>query len=236
MSTAKQPDNLVRGFFGGLAGLLDDEFTNVIPGSESWTDEQWAEHDAKVAAQRVESDRKASEDEQRARRSRLTDAGWPQRALDSAEAADVTKPAVARALGWDVAVESVLVLSGPPGCGKTTAAARWALTRNWSPRFLRATSFAASSRYDQEQRDTWMRAGALVLDDLGAEYADTKGNFLVDLDELVDTFYGDKRPLLITTNCSAEDFKKRYGQRVVDRLRECGSWFSANNASLRRKP
>jgi len=56
---------------------------------------------------------------------------------------------------------------------------------------------------------------------------------MADLDELVDTYYGDQRPLLITTNLDREAFKSRYGQRIADRLRECGRWFSIASESLR---
>jgi DNA replication protein DnaC len=207
----------------------------LVPGSSSWTDEQWAEHDAKIAARRAEHEREEAERDRLHRLDRLERAGWPKRALEAAAAADETKPALARVVAWKPTSECVLVLSGAPGCGKTTAAAHWAIRRWPTPAFLRATTFAASSRYDHERRSAWLDAEALVLDDLGSEYADTKGNFLVDLDELVDTFYGDKRPLVITTNCTDAVFKSRYGQRIVDRIRECGSWFSVNSTSLRRK-
>jgi DNA replication protein DnaC len=217
-----------------FASIAAEEILGSI--RRDWTDEQWAKHDAEVAERLAKEERERKAEVARQLWARMTDAGWPRRALEAAELADATKPALAKVLAWDPQVESVLVLSGPPGCGKTTAAAKWAWSFKYgTPQFVRATSFASSSRYDRETRDSWLKAEALVLDDLGAEYADAKGNFLVDLDELVDTFYGDKRPLLITTNCTAEEFKKRYGNRVVDRLRECGSWFSASNASLRRK-
>ena len=98
---------------------------------------------------------------------------------------------------------------------------------------LRAAKFAANSRYDADAREAWMLAPALVLDDLGAEYLDAKGSFLVDLDELIDTFYGDGRPLVITTNTDAAAFKARYGERIVDRLRECGVWLSIADGSMR---
>lgn len=228
----------IGGFFEHLASQLDEDAPRLalVPGSDDWTDEQWAKHDAEVADRRAAADREEAERDRAQQIGRLEISGWPRRALESAGSADITKPAVARIASWDIARECVLVLSGPPGCGKTTAAAHWALKHSRYPQFLRATTFAASSRYDHEQRSVWLKASALVLDDLGAEYADTKGNFLVDLDELVDTFYGDKRPLLITTNCTNADFKNRYGNRVVDRIRECGSWFSVNTESLRRKP
>lgn len=208
---------------------------SFIPGSADWTDEQWAAHDAKIAAQRAEQDRVENAARKSSREREFTDNGWPIRALEAAAHADIAKPAVARVLAWDSKSENVLVLSGQPGCGKTTAAAVWALKRNIAPAFLRATSFAASSRYNHEQRATWFHADAMILDDLGSEYADAKGNFLVDLDELVDTFYGDRRPLLITTNCTDAEFKARYGARIVDRIRECGAFFGIRSGSLRAK-
>lgn len=205
------------------------------PGSRDWTDEQWAEHDAKIAAARAQHDAEEQDRALKRTREAVVAAGFPRRAVEAADAADVTAAAITRVREWKCAVENVLVLSGSPGCGKTVAATWWALRQSWAPVFMRATAFAASSRYDDEKRSTWHDAQSLVLDDLGTEYADTKGNFLVDLDELIDTYYGSRKPLLITTNCTADDFKKRYGARIVDRLRECGSWFSVSAASMRRK-
>lgn len=239
MSEPKRIDELFEATFLAMNPDLDPDYEPpklvLVPGSENWTDEQWAEHDARIAARRAEEEREEARDRERALVARMADAGWPRRAIEAAQAADAKKPAVERVLRWDAESECVLVLSGPPGCGKTTAACVWALRQSWPPAFLRATTFAASSRYDHERRSAWLGASALVLDDLGSEYADTKGNFLVDLDELMDTFYGDKRPLIITTNCQLEDFKSRYGARIVDRLRECGSWYSVSGQSLRRK-
>jgi DNA replication protein DnaC len=220
-----------RSFFGA-----NSHFAKMLDEQANWTEQQWADHDAKVAAERAESERQEAKDREANRIRAFENAGWPIRALEAAQAADQEQPAVLRALSWKPQEESVLVLSGQPGCGKTTAAAVWALKAcPWPPVFLRATSFAASSRYNHEQRDEWLHAQALVLDDLGAEYADAKGNFLVDLDELIDTFYGDKRPLLITTNCTADEFKQRYGARIVDRIRECGAFYGIKIGSLRGK-
>lgn len=206
-------------------------------GFQDLTDEEWARRDAEIEAARKLEDEKP---ENKARilaekKAWFTDRDWPVRAIEAAIEADTTKAAVMRIAAWDPEVENVLVLSGPAGCGKTVAAAWWGWTSKYSPRFLRSTSFAAASRYDSEKRDQWLGARALVLDDLGAEYADSKGNYLVDLDELVDVFYGDKKPLLITTNASAEEFKSRYGQRIADRVRECGTFASIAGGSLRRK-
>jgi DNA replication protein DnaC len=208
---------------------------SIVPFGSDWTDEQWAEHDAEVERKRLESDKGAAKRAHEAKRSDAMSAGFPRRAIEAADACDETAAAIVRVRDWRHVDENVLVLSGSPGCGKTVAATWWALRHAWMPVFLRSTAFAASSRFDTEKRDEWLKAQALVLDDLGTEYADTKGNFLTDLDELIDTYYGNKKPLLITTNCTAEEFKKRYGARIVDRLRECGTWYSVAASSMRRR-
>lgn len=198
------------------------------------TEAEWAENDAQIAAAREAEYAAAAGERAKAKRSRLEKAGFPTRALDAAAIGNAT-PALVRVRDWKPSDENVLVLSGSPGCGKTVAAAWWAAQQSWAPAFLRATSFAASSRYDRESRAAWLASNALVLDDLGTEYADAKGSFLVDLDELLDVFYGNRKPLLITTNCTAAVFRDRYGARIVDRIRECGSFCSLKGASLRGK-
>jgi DNA replication protein DnaC len=171
----------------------------------------------------------------RSRTGSLAEMGWPRRALDVAAQADA-REAVQAMAGWDIDTCNVAVLSGPAGTGKTVGAAAWALRRRELIAFVRASTFAASSRYDAEKRARWYEADGLCLDDLGAEYADTKGNFLVDLDELVDTFYADRRPLIITTNLTAPLFKARYGARIEDRIRECARWFVIGGESGRKAP
>lgn len=200
---------------------------------KTWTDEQWSIHDEKVAQQRAREVAEAAARDRRSTISRMASNGFPHRALEAAEAADLEADALARIRDWRHTEHSLLVLSGAAGCGKTVAATWWALNRCSAATFLRSTSFASSSRYDHEQRRKWLSAQAMVLDDLGTEYADAKGNFQVDLDELIDTFYGDSKPLIITTNCSTETFKARYGERVVDRVRECGKWLSIASKSMR---
>lgn len=196
-------------------------------------DTDWEAREARVAREReLEHARTAS----LLKPVDLTERGWPRRAVDAAKRADMTRSAVARLLAWDFEARCIVVLSGQPGCGKTVAAARWAMDRSPGAMFLRSATFATGSRYDADARARWLDAPALVLDDLGAEFLDAKGSFLVDLDELIDTYYGDARPLVITTNSDAPTFKARYGERIVDRLRECGAWLSIADASMRRAP
>lgn len=202
----------------------------------NWTDEQWAEHDARIAASR-------QRERQVDARGRLAAAGFPLRAIEVAQSARDDEPLIQRVKNWNTETTSVLVISGSKGCGKTVAATWWAAKQSRTPIFVRASTFAASSRYDRDTRVEWFSAPAMVLDDLGAEYLDGKGSFMVDLDELIDVYYGDKRPLLITTNCPKDatkerpGFRERYGERVYDRLKECGSWFETNSDSRRgRRP
>lgn len=171
--------------------------------------------------------------QRRARAAALHDRGWPQRALTIAlTQCNENEPGIVRVRRYEGA--GAFVLSGEPGVGKTVAAAWWALGFHTPMTFVRAATLARTSRYDAKAWEQWMHSRALCIDDLGAEYADTKGSFAVDLDELIDTFYADMRPLIITTNCKASVFKQRYGSRVMDRLAEAGAWSPVPGASLRR--
>lgn len=206
---------------------------DLLPLLPNLTDDEWLRRDAEVAAARV---RLSDGSARPTRFDHMVELGFPRRAVGIVRAgADLVHPAIGRLRGY-VASAEILVLSGPKGCGKTVAATWWAAQRRDRVRFLRASTFAASSRYDDRAaRGEWFTA-ALVLDDLGAEFADSKGSFVADLDELVDVFYGDLRPLLITTNCSLDQFRERYGERIGDRLRECGRWISLSGESLRQRP
>jgi len=197
------------------------------------SEEEWAERDAKIAAEKAKTLDAAAIASLKAHDAELQAAGFPRRAIEKARGADETRPGIVRLKNWSTDDDSCVVLSGTHGCGKTVAATWWAIRRRPIPMFVRASTFAASSRYDRDTRLSWFAASALVLDDLGSEFSDVKGSFLVDLDELIDVFYGDRRPLLITTNAEMPEFKSRYGARIVDRLRECGSWFSVIGGSLR---
>ena len=81
----------------------------------------------------------------------------------------------------------------------------------------------------------WIQqAAALVVDDLGTEYLDGKGFFLANFDALVNHRYSHRLPTVITTNLKVDEFRK-YGVRVVDRIREVGVFLSVNAPSMRRR-
>jgi len=175
----------------------------------------------------------------RRRFDRLAQLGWPIRALEWAwriSAADwggSDTDAVRAVRLWDSA-RSALVLSGGRGCGKTVAAAWRALTDppNALFRFCDAPRAARIGRYSSGWAEL-VDAPALCLDDLGAEYLDTKESFVADVSELVNAFYASKRRLLLTTNLSGDELAERYGARVLDRLMECAEWIGIGGGSMR---
>lgn len=138
----------------------------------------------------------------------------------------------------------LIVLSGGVGCGKTTAASWWLWhgahghrqhARTGPPRFVAVAWFARHSRYDHERFDALERSRALVVDDLGMEYADAKGNFVADLDALLDARYRNLLPTVLTTNLDAEEFGERYGRRLRSRIHESGCFLNVNGDDLRQR-
>lgn len=136
----------------------------------------------------------------------------------------------------------VLVLAGAVGCGKTTAAAHWLIharrrqtyIRPDPRRFLPVAELARLNRFDDDAMSRVERASELVIDDLGAEYLDDKGAFASMLDGVVDARYRHLLPTVITTNANGDQFKARFGARIVDRIRELGEFVELNGSSLRR--
>jgi DNA replication protein DnaC len=136
----------------------------------------------------------------------------------------------------------ILVLSGDVGRGKTVAAVWWllqAIRERRRPLFVTAAKLSRWERYDGAEMDKLLGASRLVIDDLGNEYNDAKGNFLTLLDELVADRVANKRPTVITTNLTAEAFlgegdqPGRYGVRVRDRIKESGRFQEFAGASFR---
>lgn len=142
---------------------------------------------------------------------------------------------------------TITVLSGGMGSGKTTAASSW-LYRwannidNWYEGkirgfslFLTCARLARWNRYDENEMRRLFRCTRLVIDDLGVEFLDERGSFMALLDELINERYNRKSPTVITTNLDPATFKARYGERVADRIRECGKFVSISAASMRKK-
>lgn len=139
-----------------------------------------------------------------------------------------------------------VILSGPTGVGKSTAAAWTALYRfdvaNYNPLWwITGVELARlAQRRDEdplaELLDRGDGASYLIVDDLGAEQNTQARASLVD--ELVDRIYSGTTgvwSLLITTNLKPKQFEARYGARVVDRLAETSTWITVRGESMRRR-
>jgi len=117
-----------------------------------------------------------------------------------------------------------LILTGPTGTGKTAAAAWWAWDRRGA--FWRAEEVQALNWFDAPAVNEVTDAAALVLDDLGAEYNDVKGNWQSHLDTLVNRRYDAELPTVITTNLPATSLRALLGDRAWRRINETGTLFT----------
>ena len=111
-----------------------------------------------------------------------------------------------------------LLLLGSVGIGKSTAAASWlrevmAHSKMW----IHGFDLAVDSM-DQDERRRALSVEALVIDELGAEYADKAGIYLANLDKLIGVRCANKRATIITSNLTWENFRSRYGERIESRV------------------
>lgn len=178
-------------------------------------------------------------DERRARRparDRLRKRGIPEKNLDMV--LDVARLQETAALRHVVAFagtsKTILVLSGPPGVGKTMAMS-WALSTDLprSQRMVTAAQLSRLDRYDQNVMSGILSCAALGIDDLGSQYVDKSGFFMALLDEVINERYASRRRTVITTNLNLDKFTDHYGSRVIDRIREVGTFAHLPGASMR---
>lgn len=223
------------------------ELTAMAVGSRDpkLSDEEWAERDRKIAEQREKEEQAKLDAERETWRARLVEWGVPVKDVERISGPTDLDPTGALKVAQDSheKEQRIVVISGPVGCGKTTAAAWWLSQEGprspylkvHSPLFIPVYKLERVSRYDEKAMARIERARRLVIDDLGAEYLDQKNAFVTFLRGLIDARYNNCLPLLVSTNLTADEFKERYGERVVDRLREVGRFAGIKGESLRRK-
>jgi hypothetical protein len=220
---------------------------------EEWSArvEEWRQSPDGLAWEAAEPERrreKKAADHLRFLESEAAAMGIPTRYRELVRSHNPRKTEPMEAVSGDV---KMLVLSGKTGCGKTAAACWWLFgpTRNAKedkyggyqsapgpkPSFVTSADIATASQFDESRQRGLREASMLVIDDMGIEYSDVKGYFSSIIDTLVNDRYANSRPLIMTTNLSAEAFKLRYGERIADRIREDGRFVSCANDSLRRK-
>ncbi len=205
------------------------------------TDEEWAKRDAQVKANQWERTKRDRAEQWRHIRTELLDKGLSKRCVDEIAAGRTfTTPAESATRSMR---DGITVLAGNVGCGKTYAAHLWLLRANrlrpdlWRPQEVcrvTATWFARQSRYGPEDKlANLATVRRLLIDDLGVEFADGKRSFVVDFDELLDIRWSACLPTVITCNLVADEFKTRYGPRIVDRIRGGGAFVNVSGPSLR---
>jgi DNA replication protein DnaC len=140
------------------------------------------------------------------------------------------------------------LLLGKAGSGKTVAAAEallnarlaWDGGKSWcyssaEARFVLATELARLSYFEAasvKRLGRLERIPWLVLDDLGGELF-TEG-WKSNLTEIVLQRNSGRRKTLITSNLGVDEFKARYDDRIISRIRGNGVVIISGNTDLRR--
>lgn len=226
------------------------EVDNFDPETLGHSPEWWEQRDRAVVAQRARDAALLEQQRMTNRAGELRDNGFPEMsiALSLGELADTTAMHHAKIfvqLAAHGLRQRLLILAGGVGAGKTTAAT-WVSMMGGDPRpgFIRISELERRGRYDKSL-DEWLKdKTSLVIDDVGTEVLDGKGVFQSLLDEIIDTFYGNRRTLVMTTNLRARSkgpgegpqFAERYGDRAWSRLTQIGMWADCGVRDLRKEP
>lgn len=213
-----------------------------------------------------ERERAASEAEEKAKladqiaradaEGRRTRADVPKRVWPFLDAPEKTAAYAAACEFALASSETLLVLAGGIGCGKTVGACaaldaflvegrrktyrdgfRPLGVRDPSGKVVKAIEMARAGTFDREFWDGLAGLDFLVIDDLGTEPLDDKGWLVANIRAVIDRRYDDERKTVLTTNLNLDQFKARYcadGGRLLDRLKERGAFIEIADGSLRR--
>jgi DNA replication protein DnaC len=224
------------------------EYSEVLKShleKQNLTEEEWAKRDKEIEDKRIAADKREKLQAWQAKKELLLESGLTERHLAfcwNGKGSDCPAMATLDKL----TTSGLSIISGNVGCGKTQAMHYWLLGgRNspyteWTHRgILRVTAawFARSSRYakDSSKFDLLKNPRRLVIDDLGVEFSDKAGSFLVDLDELLDLRWASNGETVICTNLPEQVFRDRYKRRIYDRVKGEGRWHDVKHPSWRGK-
>lgn len=219
-------------------GNKDPEWSAPVPqylkDRAEWTREQYDQHVAEIRREWDDHIRR----EYHRKRDRMCKAGIPVVVVDDLLQSAGRDTKATRAIADMVKRgDWLLVLAGKPGLGKSFAAASW-LARDparCSGRFIVADDLNRINRYKSESWNPVAGASELVIDDIGLEYLDDKGNFGATFDSLANHRFANKLPTVMTTNLTITDFVARYKTRIIDRLAQSGGYHELTGESLRKR-
>lgn len=140
-----------------------------------------------------------------------------------------------------------LIIKGPVGTGKTTAAIaimKEAIKHKKSPYFISMISILdklmsfrdQEERYEFEQRI--QNCPLLVLDDLGGEYIGKNKEeswMLKRIMSIIAERHQRSKSIIITTNLPIKELAERYDQRAIDRIRSTNQIITLLGESLRKE-
>lgn len=110
---------------------------------------------------------------------------------------------------------ALLVLSGGPGLGKSSAAAVGLVRKGGL--WVNAPDLAAPPMDGDTTNKRMRDVALLVLDDVGLEHSPS-GYAASRICGVLDARESELRPTIVTTNLSDAQFKVRYGERLASRL------------------
>lgn len=214
---------------------LISQWAEVNPSARS----EW-ERLTELLAQRERYDAEAAAVQAHAQRiSNRLEALAGSRIADMLRVGPTSTRAVEAAKLWVESPAWSLTLLGKVGTGKSVAAGwciRQQLEMGGQAVWIRATEAATASLYGDQaiaRAQAARRVDLLVIDDLGAQI-DTSA-FRSWLEDVIGARYANADRLVITSNLGADEFKKRVGERISDRLRE-GKIVGLSEESMRQRP
>ena len=194
---------------------------------------------------KIESERIATESEERSRRSRLDGIGLPRRMSGkrwsdyqpaNAKAATHLQTCQAYASNWadTLGVGANLIMTGATGNGKTHLASvlckQVAIQNDARPlyttvssmiRYIRASYGKSCTYSEQDALDRFGTADLLVIDEVGVKLSSEHEKSM--LFEIIDMRYQEELPTVVISNLSVGEIEEHIDERMVDRLSENGT-------------